>query len=115
MQIRPLFYRKRLNSIKCGVWEIYLEGERIRAQVPPASWLLNHPTLAFGYEDAPWGDSSPLVSHQALTFSASHIFPDGFLTIGTEASNGNPCSPLLRAALVGTTIIIQLPNSIYLS
>lgn len=77
--------------------------------------LLNQPTLGFGYQDAPWVDALPLVPHQALTCSTSQIFPDGFLTIEMEVSNGNPCSPLLKASPVGTTLIIQLPNSIYLS
>lgn len=85
-----------------------------KAQASPASWLLNHPTLAFGYQDAPWGESFPLVPHRALSFQ-HQIFPDGFLTVEMEVSNGNPCSPLLRASLVDTTLIIQLPNSIYLS
>lgn len=73
------------------------------------------PNTGFGAPGYPLGRFLPLGSTTGSNFSSSHIFSDGFLTAEMEVSNGNPCRPLLKAALVGTTLIIQLPNSIYLS
>lgn len=87
------------------------EGSRLASILSPRSPLLWH----LGARILPGGHSFPLVLHWAPTFSIGQIFPDGFLTSEMEVSNGNPCGPLLRTVLVGASLIIQLPNPIYLS